>query len=216
MRLQAERSASFNDFTDMMHQLLKAAWGNDWGTFTEDYPNGRDAQHIELPMITYSIKSKVPGIVGKDTREIKPRFRQVIDTVNPPSGEAEKLNIYSQVFDYHVEFEMWADTNSAMNALCERFEEFMMIYSGYFLQQGVQQLIFLEMAPPFQPPRMDDKALCRIFKYLVRLERQVVIPTHVIKEVTGKIGVVQAFVSLGLNLDSSQDQDKEAIDFRSK
>jgi hypothetical protein len=214
MRLQSERGASFNDFTDLMHQLLKAAWGDNWGTFTEDYPNGRDPKNLELPMITYSIKSKVPGTVGKDsTREIKPRYRNTAYLANPISGDAEALNIYSQVFDYQVEFELWAETNSELNALCERFEDFMMIYTGYFMQQGVQQLIFMDMTMPFTAQRMDDKALTKIFKYLVRLEKQVVVPSAVIKEVIGKISAIQGSLSLAVDLDDDQDQHKEAIDF---
>jgi hypothetical protein len=192
-----------------MHRLLKSAWGSDWGTFTEVGPNGRDPKHIELPMVTYSILSKVPGTVGKETKEIKARFRQTLNLDQPIDGEAEALNIYAQLFDYTLEFSCWADNNGALNALCERFEEFMMIYTGYFMQQGVRQLTFLEMAPPFQAPRMDDKAVTRAFKFLVTLEKQVVIPTAVIKEVIGR-------VSVGASLEDDQDQHKEAIDFRSK
>lgn len=161
MTQQAERSCNFIEFTDMMHRLLKAAWG-DWGTFCEAFPNGRDPENVKLPIITYRILSKVPGIVGKNgTREVKPRFRETFQVLNVVDGNPEVVNVYSQVFDYQILFEIWEVSNTRADELSERFEDFMMTYAGYMMSQGVGQIQFEEMTGDDGRFQLRDQTVCR-------------------------------------------------------
>lgn len=207
MMMQSERSCSFIEFTDMMHRLLKAAWGDDWGSFMEAFPNGRDPENVKLPVITYRILQKLPGIVGKnETREVKPRFRQSFAMVNPIEDGPTIMNVYSQVFDYQVVFELWEENNTQADLLAERFEDFMMTYTGYMMSQGVGQIIFQLMTGDDGRLQLRDKAVRRDYQYLVRLEKHIEVPSDVIKAVITK-------VSVATDVNDDQDQNKESIEF---
>ncbi len=207
--LQAKESCNFIEFTDMIHRLLKAAWGNDWGTFCEAFPNGKDPENVEMPIITYRIISKVPGLIGKDgAREIKPRHRQDFDLTDVVDGGPEKISIYSQVFDYRVMFDIWHENNTKADLLAERFEDFMTIYTGYMMSQGVGQIFFIQMTGDDGRIMLGDQSTSRHYTYQVRLEKHIAVPTAVIKAVI-------ASVSVYANLSDEQDESIEAIRFKS-
>lgn len=203
---QADKSCTFTEFTDLMHHLLKAAWGDDWGTFTEAFPNGLEPESVKMPVITLQVLSKLPGVVGKgNTREIKPRFRQSF----PGMDDDSLLNVYSQVFDYQIMFDLWHENNTKADKLAERFEDFMITYAGYMMSQGVGQITFLQMTGDDGRFPLRDKAVCRHYRYHVRLEKHIEVPISVIKEVITKVSVTR-------NLANDSDLDTESIDFKSK
>lgn len=202
-RLQANKSITFDGFTSLIHQLIKVAWGEDWGCFMQAFPNGTDPQSVNMPIITYHSKGKRPGAVGKSTQEIKPRFRQY------HKEDGETVHVYAQTFDIHVVFNVWAGTNTEVDKLAEKFEDFMMTFTGYFLQNGVQQLIFLEQTDATEEVSIRDEAVVRSFKYLLRLEKHLEVTTGNITEIIGKVG---AFSQNLLN-DSI---DEESIHFKIK
>lgn len=186
-RLTAQKSANFDDFTDMIKRMLDAAWGKNWGTFMQRFPNGRDPSNVDLPIITYHCKRKRPGIYGKGTQEIKPRFREYYTPSQQPGERPIKVNVYSQTFDYEVVFDIWAETNQQADELANQFEDFMMTYAGYFLSQGVQQMVFLEASDTTDDVSLKDNVVVRNYKYLVRLEKHVEVPISVIQEVIGAV-----------------------------
>lgn len=203
-RLQAAASCTFEEFTDLVHRLLNSAWGSDWGNFSEAFPQGSDARNVKLPVITYTVESKTPGQVGKDgTKEIKPRFRETYDPAVPVDDSMAKINVYSQTFDYIVRFDVWEENNQKLAKIADRFEDFMMTYLGYFMSQGVGQLVFQKMSSG-EYMDITDSAVVRNYRYLVRLERHVEVPVAVIREVITRVEV----------LSSNDDQHKEVIDFK--
>jgi hypothetical protein len=207
-RLQANKNCNIIEFTDIMHKLLISAWSKDWGTFCEAFPNGTDPENVKSPLITYQVISKIPATMGNSTREIKPRYRDTILLPNVVDGGPEAVNIYAQSFDYLMEFKIWEENNTKADLLAERFEDFMMIYAGYFLSEGVQQLIFIDMNSVDRPTMIRDRIVCRNFRYRVRIEKHVEIPTSVIKEVIAR-------VSAEASLHDDQDQSIEALEFKS-
>lgn len=206
-RQTATRTANFDEFTDMIHALLKSAWGDDWGTFTEAFPNGVDPQNVKFPVITYMLKEKRPATIGKgDVREIKPRFRQ--EVINEPdSGEPRVVNIFAQLFDCDVVFEVWEENNKKVTELADRFEDFMMVYKGFFMENGVAQIIFQTMNNESENYKFREDIVCRKFVYLVRLEKQAVELSDTIDKVTGSVTVVHAIP------DDSIDHEHESIKF---
>lgn len=190
-RQTANRSATFDEFTTMMQALLKAAWGKDWGTFCEAFPNGTDPQTVKFPVITYMLKAKTPGTIGKgETREIKPRYRE-FQVNDEEFGGPRLMNVFAQVFDCEVVFECWEENNAKVGVLAERFEDFMMTYRGYFMENGVGQIIFQTMNNNSDNASFKDGIVCRKFSYLVRLEKHVVVPSDVIEKVTGVVSVIR-------------------------
>jgi len=205
-RLRAKKSASFDDFTSLVHQLIKVAWGTEWGTFVQAFPNGRESDDVDLPIITYHSKRKRPGVVGNGTTEIKPRFRETYNVTE--NGKTSAVNVYAQRFDHDVLFEIWAENNVEADKLAVKFEDFMMTYTGYFMQNGVQQIIFLEQTDQTDVMEWKDGGICRSFKYLVRLEKHLEIHQGLITEIIGK---VEALYANDLPNDSI---DQESINFK--
>lgn len=208
MRLQASQACDLNQFVSLIHKTLKAAWGADWGTFCEAFPNGRDPQQVTLPAITYMVRSKRPGLVNdKGVREIKPRHREEIVPAKSNQGSAEKYIIYAQWFDHDIIFEVWEETNDLLLKLSERFEDFMMTYAGFFKSQGVGEILFDNMTNGYQTRLWRDNMVCRTYSYYVRLEKHVVVPSNVIKEIIGRVELYDSF--------DGSDQNIESINFES-
>lgn len=203
-RLQAENSSNFEQFTDTIHRLLRAAWGDTWGVFSEAFPNGRDPNSVELPIITYLLTEMVPGVISKaGNREIKARhrasYRQEVDGNGPRA-----IDVYGRVFDCKVVFEIWEENNTKATLLATRFMEFMDMYTGYIKSQGVKEVIFEKYSNETESGEWRDTLVCRSLYYYVRLEHLYEVPSDVIEKVTG---IVSANASL------PDDSINEAITF---
>lgn len=190
-RLTSETSCDLDGFTSLIHSMLKAAWGQEWGTFCEAFPNGRDPENVALPVITYSVMTKRPGTVGNHgTREIKPRVRQEVIKLDGNANAYEAVTIYAQIFDCEIGFDLWEQSNTALNKLAERFEDFMMVYAGYFKSKGVADIFFDRMLNNAGASWRED-ILSRSYVYLVRIEKQILVPQSVIKEVIGQVEIIK-------------------------
>jgi hypothetical protein len=187
-RLQAQNSANFDQFTDIVMRLLNAAWGEGWGTFCEAFPNGTEPNSVKLPVITYMLKEMVPGVIGNQgTREIKPRhrgsFKQEADGIGP-----QHIDVYGRVFDCEVVFEIWEENNTKATELATRFMDFMDMYTGYIKSQGVKEVIFRRYSNEMESGEWKDSISCRSLYYYVRLEHLNEVPSDVIEKVTGIVG----------------------------
>lgn len=198
-RLQADKSCNFDEFTDVVMRLLNAAWGPQWGTFSEAFPNGRDSDNVTMPVITYLLKEMVPGVIGKGgVREIKPRRRDIV----LDNGMA--MEIYGRVFDCIVVFEIWEENNSKATKLATQFMEFIDMYTGYIKSQGVKEIILQRMDNNTVSGEWRDNIVCRKLEYYVRLEHLSEVQSDVISKVTASISPVE-----NLSVDSI----KESITF---
>lgn len=209
MRLESEQACDLNEFINLVHRLLNAAWGEEWGTFCEAFPNGQDPQNVKLPAITYMVKRKRPGLISKDgTREIKPRHRKDYLVPDGEDKVADLVSIYAQWLDHDIVFDVWAETNTELTPFAERFEEFMMTYAGYFKSKGVGEIIFDDMVNEYGARGWRDNLVSRRYSYYVRLERHVLVPTNVIKEIISRVEVYD-------KLPSDSSQNRESINFES-
>lgn len=203
-RLQAENSSNFDQFTDIIHRLLNAAWGQDWGIFCEAFPNGTNPNSVNLPIITYLLKEMTPGVISKSgTKEIKARhrasYRQEVDGNGPKA-----VDVYGRVFDCEVVFEIWEENNTKATKLATRFMEFMDMYTGYIKSQGVKEVIFQRYSNETESGEWKDSIVCRSLYYYVRLEHLFEVPSDVIEKVTGMVSVTT---------DLTDDSIKEVITF---
>lgn len=193
-RLRAERGANFDDVTTMIQEILCAAWGEDWGTFTQSYPSGRDSTDVDLPMITYQLDGMRPGIIGNsNTREIKPRIREYVKTEDDEGG----ITIYGRVLDCSIRFECWADNNKKATELAMDFIDLLDTYTGFLLRNGVARIIFSEMTNPGGDYSLKDNAASRVLKYDVRIE-------HVTEARHGTIDRIIAEVTNALRQSAEQ------------
>lgn len=187
-RLTSDGNMNFEELMDIIRQLLMGAWGREWGDFFESYPNGNEKDDIDFPYIVYDVERIKPAEIGGNV-ELKPRTRgRFTDNVN---GEKVAYTIKSQTLDYHVNFDVWHETNEGVNTMAKRFREFITTYSGYLMKQGMQQIFFVEQTKGSETQKLRDNAQVRSVRYVVRIEEQTVVPSHLIETVTGKVQVKQ-------------------------
>jgi len=174
-RLQSERAIDYDGFTTLMQHLLDAAWGKGWGTFTSDAPSGTDPKNVTFPIITYSLKGLRPGLVGKDTREIRARHRYS-EKRETNGNEPAIIKVLGQVLDAEIVFELWEESNAKVEKLAKRFREFMNIYTGYFISQGLRGIVFVVMNDIPENGKFRDNVQCRKFLYHVQFEEFTEVP----------------------------------------
>jgi hypothetical protein len=183
-RLQAQRTCNFEEFTDIIFRLLNAAWGPDWGTFCEAFPNGTDPQNVKPPIITYKLVEMRPGQIGRDgTREMKARHRE---TIFPEDDQATAIEVFGRIFDATVVFEIWEESNTKASKVATRFIDFLDMYTGYIKSQGVKELIFQRFSNDTNSAWKDDIVSRRV-EYFVRFEHLNEIRSDVLKKVTGVV-----------------------------
>jgi hypothetical protein len=182
-RLQAQKSCNFEEFTDIVFRLLNAAWGPDWGTFCEAFPNGTDPQNVKTPIITYKLTEMRPGIIGKDTREIKARHRE---TIIPQDDPSTAIEIYGRILDSNVVFEIWEENNTKASKVATRFMDLMDMYTGFIKSQGVKEVIFQKYSNDTNSAWKDD-IVSRQLDYFVRFEHLHEVRSDVITKVTGVV-----------------------------
>lgn len=112
--------------------------------FTVAYPRNFDekeqrinswpwADQFGQSIIGYRLFKKRP------TREVKPRLREQFWN---PDNVDDYVQIWGQLFDHQVEFEVLADTPRGSEQLADLFEDFMFEFKGYLKQNGIKELLF--------------------------------------------------------------------------
>lgn len=160
----ARGSVDFDQFTDKMKELLKKAWGENWGTFSHDEPTGNDPSEIILPMITYDTYERVRSESHKSLEPIK--FDRVKD-----ESTKDIVDLYRMWFDVETDFKIYHDTNREARILMNDFEEFLWLYKSYFKEIGISDIIFLAEPKPQVVTKFQQEIPERTLRYLIRVER---------------------------------------------
>lgn len=173
-RTVADSSADLVKLTDMIHALLRKAWGDEWQTrFGPEYPKKAD---MEAPFIAYHTKSRV----YTTGRGVKPRlFEEAPD----PKHIGHTIGLYMQSFDCQMQFDIFHQTGKDADALLQRFEEFLTTYTGYFKQNGIDEFLFQEQLEDDYDFRWRENYYVRSLVYFVRVQRITPIPTYVLHTV---------------------------------
>ena len=179
-RLTSTVGMDFEDFTDYIYVLLKASWGDDWGTFTIEHPTSTDSTNIKFPQIVYEMTSSKPGFWGNN-REIKPRFREEIQEIDEETKEKKSSSIFGQVLDMEITFYIYANSNKHASISTREFKNFLYESTAYFQEKGLSKLIFEEES--YSPERSNETYSVRKLTYYVRLEEQYKIDNVLLKEI---------------------------------
>lgn len=151
-------------FAELLDRLLKAAWGDDWGTFTDQEPTGTTPESLPLPIISWDLVKRVRSEAFKQQKH------KNWGTMPDPNNPGEFLSVFRQWYDCEVEFKVWAKTSHEAKQLVQRLEAVLTAYTGYFKEQGLGDLIFLsETSEGVQSAGRQDLA-CRRLLYLARVE----------------------------------------------
>ncbi len=184
-RLMSEDGAlDYEGFTDLLYRLFSNAWGDGWGTFTEEFPSTTTPSDIAYPIITYSVVEMQPAMMGKNVREIKPRVRSYNNVV--VNGKSEDVvKVLAQRLDYVIEFRIWEENNKKLEELSKRFRDFMKSYTGYIMKKGTPVLLFQRMER--KETNVGDNAVSQSHYYLVRLEEITIVPSMSLSKVTQQV-----------------------------
>lgn len=180
-RLHAQGNVDTEGFADLLDRLLKAAWGQTWGTFTDKNPTGTTPEEVPLPIISWDVRERIPSEAMK---QIKHRNW---GTEPDPDNFGEFLTTFRQWFDCTIEFKVWAKTSREAKALLRKLEDVLLTYAGYFKEKGVSEITFLaETRGDVETAGRQDLA-CRVLAYRVRTEHITAVRTAALNEIITKV-----------------------------
>lgn len=169
----------YEEMTKTIKYLLDAAWGPKWGSFTPDGPNVTDEKNVEYPIILHYLTDMRPGLIGKNTRELKPRQRYygINEDTNGTLPPATK--VYGQIFDAEIVFEVWEETNAQVDKLAKEFRQTLATYAGFLKEKGLKEIHFIRMEQDLSGSKMRDAHKTRKLVYFVKFEELTEVPTDV-------------------------------------
>lgn len=138
-RLKAEKNADIPDLIEMISQMvtvgmkeLNVEFVPDDGARLIIDPNKKT---VKKNYIYFFVYSRIP-------LEMKPRFREEIQT-NVDNGNKRRIgNIYGQKFEAIIQFNIIGCSYDEANKVMTRFEELMFQYIGYFKKNGIIDCVF--------------------------------------------------------------------------
>lgn len=164
-RLQAEGNVgSFDEAMELIHTLWTKIHPE--CVFSEDEPSHNDSEDVPLPHIVYDMTYREHTEQMSDGR--KPRIIQVKPD---PEQPGHNLTEATEFFDCVAEFVIYANTNRQAREWAEKFELFILTYTGYFKQKGIQEIVFLNEQRPEVSTKYRQDLPHRVLHYLVRIQR---------------------------------------------
>ena len=159
-RMRHSKNNTLLGFVDDLRELWSKAGMP--GNIVRNYPFDENA---ELPLITYRT---IRRLRNEHFKDIKPRYRTTIEHPHEPGNFIE---IYGQIFDVYVEFQIFSTSQEEADELMAEFEEFLEMYKGHFKDRGVQEILFYAQDEDESIPLGRMQMAVRKLQYTVRLER---------------------------------------------
>ena len=79
--------------------------------------------------------------------------------------------VYSQIFDYEIQFDILASDYITANKVMNAFEDAMFNYTGYFKRNGVSEILFLKQYTDSDLDSYRNTVSVRSLEYLVSIDR---------------------------------------------
>ena len=175
INLNLRQIRSYTELMKFIKKLITVSWGADNVTFISAYPKLSESNELTTPIITYRVKDKVPGEF-KSATEIKPRIREyIIPSENNIPITGENLEVWGQMFDYYIDFEIWAENGEQADDVASRFQSFMFQYTGYLKQAGVNEILFERMTSDVNTGQWRTDLINRTITYRIRIDEIVAI-----------------------------------------
>jgi hypothetical protein len=130
-RLRSDKPITFLGFVDDLRKLWEAA-----GKTARIIRNTPLKEDAEFPAITYRVTRRS---LNESFKDLKPRLRT---TIPHPDIEDEYIELYGQIFDVWVEFNVYSLGQEEADELVIELEEFLQTYAGFFKRNGVQEILF--------------------------------------------------------------------------
>ena len=196
----------------ILKKLCNAAWGADWGELSPDLKKGEDSSKIILPQITIDINTRdiAVGLGG-----LKPILLDVIDELDEEGKKTgDAFLMYRQWFDCNIEFDIYGRTNQQARQLQRKFENLLMVYTGYLKRQGISEMLFEKEVSPKNSLNYDESVAMRCIYYYIRFESIIPIRQSLINSINIEIGASKISADKVKTLISSQpNSDLIELDF---
>lgn len=168
---RAKKGASLYDFLDMVAVIVDYAMADMKVKFVTDEEENKikdPSLDFGNPCISYRVISRKPS------NEYKPIIREEI--VECDEHNEQRLGtVRGMNFDCIVQFNIFASENRVANKVMETFEELMIAYAGYFMEQGVKQVYFKEQIKDTDYNNFRDTLSVRNIRFYVEIEKLMVI-----------------------------------------
>lgn len=168
---RAKKDASLYDFLDMLAIVVDYSMSDlkvKFITDEEEIKLKDPELSFDHPYISYRVISRKPN------NEYKPIVREEI--VEHDEHNEQRLGTIRGIgFDCIVQFNVFASENKVANKVMETFEELMLSYAGYFMEQGVKQVYFKEQVRDTDYNNFRDVLSIRNLRYYVEIEKLMVI-----------------------------------------
>jgi hypothetical protein len=155
---------SFDDAMDLVHTIWNKVHPE--CLLTEEQPLGNDPESINLPHIVYELQSRRHSEHFSESK--KPRQLKVYPDPDQPGHNITEA---SEHFDCYVDFLIFGNGKIDTRKWSEKFEAFVLTYTGYFKQQGVSEILFQEELPREVSSEYRQDLPHRRLRYLVRIQR---------------------------------------------
>jgi hypothetical protein len=172
------------DFISLLKTTYDAVHGASWGRFIHAYPVEQEKERfksLDPPIITYSLGRKQRSQMG--SREpLKPVVREVYPD---PSNPKMVSTVFRQRYDHVLDFGFWESDWPGVDDLAEDFEDFMMIYTGVFKEQGIIEIIYDQSADETRGTsnKWRTDLVSRHTTYLVQLDKDIIVPNQTIETI---------------------------------
>jgi len=134
--------ATLDGFSNALHKILNAAWGNNWGIYSEEEPTGNDPETQPAPHITFELRER------KRAEQFKSFRSHVMHVMDDPDNPGFHLTIKQRIFKCNVAWKCYHKTNRASRVMAGKLEYFLENYVGYFKEHGLLQLEFEKEEKP--------------------------------------------------------------------
>lgn len=177
---------SIDDFAKAVHRLLNAAWGPDWGVFTEEDTALNDPNNVPLPQIIWHLEERV----SQDKMNPRGKSRSWgahVDKEYP----GHTIEVRKWWFDCKVSFQCVAHTHKEARHLARRLEYFLVNYTGYFKEHGISEISFLRELGPRRFDHRQTNLPFRVLLFDVRIEQNDIVRTKAMEEIVIKASLPQ-------------------------
>lgn len=175
--LVSEGNLDIDGFSSVINDLLKKAWGDDWGTFQLDEALGDEPELTSIPIITYDYE-------GRKRSSSHPSLDPILFDSFTDKENSQIVKVFRQWFDVQMVFKIHHITNRQAMELMADFEDFLFTYKGHLKKLGLSDIIFEEERKPQIRKDWNRHTVQRILVYSVRLERLTEQRSNISKEVT--------------------------------
>ena len=176
-----EDCVTLDGFSTALHRLLNAAWGHNWGVYSEEEPMGNEPDNLDAPQITFALDRRVIS------EELKAYRKKLMDVRPDPDNPGFNINIYQRLFRCRVSWRCWHKTKRGSRIMLKKLEWFLENYIGYFKEHGLVQMKFFSEERPMIDKTARRKIPCATLKYDIWIVETEIVRDRLLNDLNIKV-----------------------------